>query len=514
MSESTQHHPRKRADKDSASLDTATEQSLEPAINEESATEMPQRNQPVKPDFVYDPVHDKRHNLNRFTREKPKKPWWKKFLLGILVVTLISGAWFGFFALRNITKIAPNFFKFQQKLKGEDEGRVNILLLGIGDPGHDGAGLSDTNILVSVDTRDKKVALTSIPRDTRVKIPGYGSAKINNAHAYGDVALAQQTVGNFLDVPIQYYIRTDFTGLKQAVDAVGGIEIDNKEYLSDSEYPCDNNQWRSCGFTLKPGKYKADGTLALKYARCRKGTCGDDFGRAARQQEVLSAIRTQATSLGTILNPTKLTSLISAAGDNVKTDMSVGEILRLNDLTKDIPNDQFINVVLSIKENGFLKSSPDGTSDLVPIDSTLSTLQAFEDNIFTWGPIWKENPKITIQNGTAITGVGGKLQAKFEKDKYPITISQVMNAVKKDYAATQLYDMSMSSPSPTPKISSNTPSRESKPNSRSYLESVLKVSAAAPPTGVTTTDDFVIIIGSDYANYLTIPSTSSNANTR
>ena len=92
MSESPKHHPHRRANTESASRDDATEHPPESVINEESATEMPQRNQPVKPDFVYDPVHDKRHNLNRFTRDKPKKPWWKKLLLGILVVTIISGA--------------------------------------------------------------------------------------------------------------------------------------------------------------------------------------------------------------------------------------------------------------------------------------------------------------------------------------------------------------------------------------------------------------------------------------
>lgn len=473
---------------------------------EDSLSMQKRKQQEVSPDFVYDPIRDKRHDLKGFGPKKEKRSWWKKLLLGLLVVGIVVGAWFAFFTLRNVIKIAPNFFKLTQKLKGEDEGRVNILLLGIGDPGHDGEGLSDTNILVSVDTNNKKVALTSIPRDTRVKIPGYGYSKINNAHAYGDISLAQQTVGTFLDEPIHYYVRTDFTGLKQAVDAVGGIDITNKDYLSDSEYPCDNNQWRSCGFTLKPGTYHADGSLALKYARCRKGTCGDDFGRAARQQEVLSALRAKATSVGTILDPTKLTSLITAAGDNVKTDMSVGEIMRLNDLTKDIPNDQFINVVFSLKENGFLKSSPDGTSDLVPIDSTLATIQAFENNIFAWGPIWKEDPSILIENGTTVAGIGGKLESKFRQDKYPITISQVINALKKDYTTTQLYDMSMAATSPSPKSTTSTATLESKPNTRGYLEGLLKVKATAPPAGIVSNDDFVIIIGSDYGNYLQVAS--------
>ncbi|MEI7818674.1 MAG: LCP family protein [bacterium] len=500
----------------SAAFQLIDELAADQKSDEEPNQIMPQ-NQSPQPDFVYDPLHDKRHNLNKFKPPRKKRPWWKKLLMGLALIAVAIGVWFAFFTVKNIIKVAPNFFKFDQKLKGEDVGRVNILLLGVGDPGHDGEGLSDTNILLSVNTRNNKVALTSIPRDTRVKIPGYGFSKINAANAYGDVPLAKQVVEDFLGQPINYYVKTNFTGLKQAVDSVGGIQIVNKDYLSDSEFPCDKNQWKSCGFTLKPGTYQADGSLALKYARCRKGTCGDDFGRAARQQEVISSIRSKALSAGTILNPAKLTSLIQTAGDNVKTDMSVGELLRLNDITKDVPSDQVVNAVLSISPNGFLKSAPDGTSDLVPIDNTLVAIHAFVDNIFTFGPIWKENATIAIQNGTATTGIGGKLELKINKDKYPITIASVSNALKKDYQTTQLIDYTLPPTSPSPssstkKSSTPTDSPTNKLNTRSYLEGLLKVKASPPVSGAYSPTDFVIIIGNDYTNYL--PATSVSPATR
>lgn len=458
------------------------------------ATEPPPMAKDKPPDFVYDPLTDKHRDLGRFApRHKKKRPIWKKVLIGLGILLLIGGLGYLAFTIKTITKIAPNFFKLDQKLKGEDEGRVNILLLGVGDPGHDAATLSDTNILVSVNTRDKKVALTSIPRDTRVKIPGYGYAKINSAHAYGDVPLAKETVAKFLDVPIHYYVRTDFTGLKQAVDAVGGIEIKNTDYLSDSEYPCDNNQWKSCGFNLKPGTYQADGKLALKYARCRKGTCGDDFGRAGRQQEVITATRSKALSAGTILNPAKMTALLSAAGDNVKTDLAVGEMLRLSDLTKDIPNDQIINVVLSIQNGGFLQMAPDGSSDIVPIDSTLGTIQNFEEGIFRLGPIWQEAPRLVIENGTKTVGIGGKLQAKIDKDKLPLTILNVMNAAKSDYEKTQIIDYTDGK----------------KSNTLRYLQDLLHITATKPEKAVKSpSQDFVIIVGSDYSTYLPTPTPS------
>lgn len=452
---------------------------------------------PVTPDFVYDPIKDKRHDLQKFgSPQKRRKPWWKKLLVGLLIVGVVVGIAFLAFTLRNVVKVAPNFFKLDQKLKGEDEGRVNILLLGIGDPGHDGENLADTNIVMSVNTKDKKVALISIPRDTRVKIPGHGNLKINNAHAYGDIPLAQRTAEDFLDIPIHYYVRANFTGLKEAVDAVGGIEVNNKQLLSDPEYPCDKNQWKSCGFKMQPGQQHVDGTTALKYARCRKGTCGDDFGRAARQQEVITAIRTKALSLNTILNPAKITGLIQTAGDNVKTDLSVGEMMRLNDLTKDVPNDQFINAVFSLEPNGFLKAAPDGSSDLVPVDSTLSSIQSFVKNIFTVGPLWTENSTIVIQNGTNVPGLGGKLETKINNAKTPLTIAAVANATKRDYTTTQIIDYTGGK----------------KNNTKSYLEGLLKVTATQPETAVKNPgQDFVIIIGTDYGNYLPTPSTSSSS---
>ncbi len=445
----------------------------------------------ARPDFLYDPLKDRgsRRGLSSIAG-KPKRTWWKRIIVVLVILLALGGLSFLAYTLRNVVKVAPNFFKFDQKLKGEDEGRVNILLLGVGDPGHDGAPLSDTNILVSINTRDHQVAMTSIPRDTRVKIPGYGSTKINNANAYGGVDLAKSTVEDFLGVPIQYYVKTDFTGLKQAVDAVGGVDVDNKTLLYDSEYPCDNNQWRSCGFKMQPGKQHLDGTTALKYARCRKGTCGDDFGRAARQQEVLTQIRTRAVSAGTILNPAKLAGLIQAAGDNINTDLSVGEMLRVNELTKDIPADQFTNFVLSMEDNGFLKAAPDGSSDLVPVDATLNDLHAFVKDIFRLGPIWKEDPTIVIQNGTATVGLGAKLEKKITNTGLPITIAEVTNALSRDHATTQILDYT----------------NGSKPKTKATLESALKVTAIVPENiPKAPAQDFIIIIGTDYDNYLPTP---------
>jgi LCP family protein required for cell wall assembly len=467
------------------------------------------------PAFTYDPLNPEENleELGGLTNsseaplppqgargKKPKKKfkdqkWWK-WLLGIgLLVGLLVFAFLSF----QVGKITTNPFSWG-KLKGEADGRVNILLLGVGDPGHAGEGLADTNMVISLNTKTDKVAMISLPRDLRVKVPGYGYQKINNAHAEGDIPLAVKTVEQTLDVPIHYYVRANFSGLEQAVDAVGGITIDVKEPLYDPEYPCDKNQYRSCGFSLKAGTTKMDGALALKYARCRKGTCGDDFGRAMRQQEVLQAIRAKAMSMETLSNPAKLNALLGSAANNIKTDLSINNIMRLSEFSKKFGDaNETINVVFSLKPNGFLKSS--GTSsDLLPVGGNFDAIQAFVANVFVVGPVWREEPTVIIQNGTTTPGVAKKLSDAIEDGKYSdlINILALTNATTKDYTTSQIIDYTGGK----------------KPATAKYLQSLVGVTPTAPAKTAngkpaTSVADFVIILGSDY-----ITKTSSTTTTK
>lgn len=267
-------------------------------------------------------------------------------------------------------------------LAADDNGRTNILVLGIGDPGHAGENLSDTIMVLSYDAHTKRVAQVSVPRDLRVPIPGYGSAKINQANADGGPALAEQTASNTLGIPINYYVKTDFTGLKQIVDAVGGIDVNVKDRLYDPEYPCDNDQYKVCGLDIEPGLQHMDGTKALEYVRCRKGTCGNDFGRAARQQEVLSLVRAKAVSWQVLVNPAKLIPIVTAVRDNVETDMGA---LQLGEFAKDwqdASKNQPVSLVLSTSPGGYLVSAG-SSSDLLPQGGDFSQIQAAVQGIFS-----------------------------------------------------------------------------------------------------------------------------------
>lgn len=434
---------------------------------------------------------------------------WRRVVAALLVLALIAGGVFGYRIYMASNKIfsgaaatAPALGDLT-KLKGEGDGRVNIALLGIGGGSHAGGTLSDTIMVASLDVKTKDVAIVSVPRDLYVKIPGYGSDKINSAHAYGEKykyaggggALAKKTLENNLGVPIHYYARIDFDGFKKAIDVVGGIEITNKETLIDAEYPCDNNQYRSCGYRLTPGTYKLNGTQALKYARCRKGTCGDDYGRAARQQEVLVALRKKALSLGTLSNPTKIAALIDVVGSNFKSDLSLDEIKKLVSIGKDIDTTKIMSKVLTnspndgtppLVENG----SIGGASVVVPTAGigNFTAIKAFMRSLFVDNYIKTENAKIEIQNGTTRAGLAASVSDTLRGYQYNIVA--ISTADSTDNSTTIIYDYS----------------KGTKPSTIKYLENRFKVKAtkATAPAAITGTDgvmvvpDVRIILGRNY----------------
>jgi LCP family protein required for cell wall assembly len=422
------------------------------------------------------------HNLPPRPPSKLKARIWKAFkILAALIVVAAIG--FGIYIASNLLKVSVNPFNFAQ-LKGESRGRVNIMMLGVGDPGHAGEALSDTDLLVSINTRSKQVAVISVPRDTRVSIPGYGYAKINQANSDGGVPLAKKVFEQTLGQPVDYYVKANFSGLKEVVDAVGGVDVNSPTALSDPEYPCDTNESRSCGFRLSAGPHHLDGTTALKYVRCRKGTCGDDFGRAARQQEVMQSIRDHASSAGTLANPVKLAQLAHAAGSNVQTDLSIGNVKRLVELTKGTAKSNIISVVFNLQPDGFLQTSGNG-SDLVPKGGSFSAIHAFVDNIFKVGPIWVEHPTVTLENGTTTAGIAGKFGDKLNSDGYDINVTAITNAITRDHATSQIIDYSGGKD----------------PHTLAYLESLLKVKATPPPTPLAyPPSDIVVILGGDYAS--------------
>jgi LCP family protein required for cell wall assembly len=311
---------------------------------------------------------------------RPHRNIWGR-LVGTVLLLMVLGAigYVGYIGY-NVAKISTKPLQLSG-LTTDPAGRVNILVLGIGDPGHEGGKLSDSMMVISVDTKTKKVAQISIPRDLQVKIPGYGYSKINAANAYGGTELAEQVVADTLGIPIHYYVQTDFTGLRQLVDSVGGIDVNVKDRLYDSEYPCDDNQYKSCGLDIEPGPQHMDGTLALQYARCRKGTCGNDFGRAERQQEVLNLVREKVVHWQVLVNPAKLTPVVLAVRSGLQTDMSAVQLLEFGKYWQDAQKNQPVSLVLSTASGGYLIDDP-SSSNLLPAGGDFSAIQERVQDIF------------------------------------------------------------------------------------------------------------------------------------
>lgn len=395
--------PRRRLDGPALDIKPVAPRSATPPAPPAPAPE-PVAEPTPEPALASQPATSKQPKRRRFfKRFRMRKPTLKQVGIAAGALVLATLLFFGiklFLATtkiitRNSTGGAPALAGNVDptKLKGEGDGRVNILLLGIGGPGHSGAYLSDTMMVVSIDPRTKDVAMISIPRDLYVPISGYGYGKINSANAYGEQTksgngpvLAKQTVQKVLDIPIHYYAQIDFQGFKKAVDAVGGIDINVTQALSDPSYPCDKNESLACGFNLKAGQTHMDGTLALKYARCRKGNCGNDFGRAQRQQEVLVALRQKALSLGTLANPAKIASLIDIVGDSARTDLQLSEMKKLADIAKDIDTSKIVNKVIDEEQTGLLKgvSDPVAGSILIPAagSGNFGKIQEFVHSVF------------------------------------------------------------------------------------------------------------------------------------
>jgi len=302
--------------------------------------------------------------------------WTGRFILLVVLAIIVYAG----YLVHSVAKISTQPVSFTG-LSADASGRTNVLILGVGDPGHAGQNLSDTIMVLSLNTKTQQVAQISVPRDLRVDIPGYGAAKINAANADGGPGLAEQTVSNTLGIPINYYVKTDFTGLSEIVDAVGGIDVDVQQELEDPEYPCANNQYKVCGLDIRPGLQHMNGALALEYVRCRKGTCGNDFGRAARQQVVLNLVRKKILTWQVLLDPTKLQKIVAAVRDNVQTDLGA---VQMAEFARDWEQSQSHNpvqLVFSTAPGGYLSPAA-GSTDLLPIGGNFSAIQQKVQHIF------------------------------------------------------------------------------------------------------------------------------------
>jgi LCP family protein required for cell wall assembly len=203
-----------------------------------------------------------------------------------------------------------------------------VLLLGSDDDGKNKAPLTQSMILVRVDPASKHVTMLSIPRDLWVPLSTGGSAKIDAAYAYGGAAAAIATVERNFHVHIDEYAWVGLTGLIKLIDLLGGVDVFVTNPVLDDFYPNDINVTYLYGYkrvAVLPGAQHLDGSNALQYVRSRHNDINGDFGRSARQQQVLLAIKAKASTL----NAADLPDIVNALSGKFKTSMGLDRVRSL-----------------------------------------------------------------------------------------------------------------------------------------------------------------------------------------
>ncbi|MCF8012309.1 MAG: LCP family protein [Clostridiales bacterium] len=207
--------------------------------------------------------------------------------------------------------------------KNSDIEGFSVLLMGTDDRENNTMSTrTDTMMLMNYNDQEDQISLLSIPRDTRVELPGHWTDKINAANVYGGPELAVKTVSNFLDMPIDNYILTNFYGFKDIVDALGGVKINVGQ---DMYRPGEEAYGGKFAINLEKGEQVLNGDKALEYVRYR-GYSNGDIGRTERQLKFLKALASKTMQAGTIM---KLPELISEINQNVQTNLGVAELLKL-----------------------------------------------------------------------------------------------------------------------------------------------------------------------------------------
>lgn len=263
----------------------------------------------------------------------------------------------------------------------DDPRRVSVLLLGIDQrAGEQGTFPTDTIMLFSIDPVGNTAAILSIPRDLWVEYPGLGRfGRINGANIVGDEisypggggpAYAVRTVEKELGLKIQYYVLINFEVFTALIDAIGPVEVCPPEPIDDDRYPDGSYGYITIHFDA--GCQELDAERLLQYARTRHQD--SDIGRAARQQEVILAVRKKVLSAGgvTSLLP-QAAALWESVQDNVRTNLTFEDMVRLALRAEQIPSPNIRQGQISFGEV-YESTTEDGEQVLIPIASDIRLL--------------------------------------------------------------------------------------------------------------------------------------------
>ena len=435
-------------------------------------------------------------------------------LIGLAAIIVITA---GFLVVKALTTTGKVFqgnplsiLTSKTRLQTDANGRTNIVIFGtegytMNESSWDGALLTDSIMVLSVDQDKHNAYMISLPRDLWVqhtcKTIGTTAGKLNETYfcAYTDnnnsenagAAALQKTAGNILGLDVQYYVHANWTALVKMVDAVGGVDV-----TIDSDNPsgiCDS----ATGVKYPNGSVHLDGEAALALARARGddvglykcggtasyGLAGGNFAREIYQQKILAALQAKALSAGTLANPATVNSLLDAIGDNLRTNFKTSEIQTLIDLAKNIKSDDIVSLPLVSRPN----NAPDlvttgmvgNASVVLPVAGQFdySDIQAYIAQNLSSDPLVKENALIDVLNGSGEVGLAQRKAADVKANGF--RVGQITNAPANITDAIQIYQIN-----------------SAKTATAKALQDKFGVQPIVGPlAGYTTNADFVIIFG-------------------
>lgn len=441
----------------------------------------------------------------------------KKLIKRILIVLAILLLALGIYVGVRVLIASGGVFKGDlfglvqnEPLKMDANGRSNILIFGTSEDSdaHNANGgqgapyLTDSMMILTVDQEKKDAYMISIPRDMYVDfgtacLGGY-SGRINEVYqCFSDFGKDEEAgtealrkkAGEVVGMDVQYTAQVNYTVLEDLVDAVGGISVviesDDPRGVYDPNF-----DWQ-CGFQCNLVKYpngptgNIDGEHALALARARNASGGyglgrGNFDREQYQQKILKAIREKAVSAGTLANVGKVTSLIDALGDNLRTNFETKEIRTLMGLGTDISTDNIISIDMAdVDPPVYEFVNIGGASMITPTSGNFdySSISQYIKRQISADPIVREDAKVGVYNGSGVAGAAQTVADELIAKNF--TVSDVGNAVVAEYPAIAIYDMT-----------------SAKPKSKQRLESIygVKATTGQPPVNVIGLD-FVVLVG-------------------
>jgi LCP family protein required for cell wall assembly len=473
-----------------------------------------------QPEFPkYRSAYQSNQSVEPVKRPKQRRKWSfkRKALTSAMLIMLIGfgiGAWYGSAIIGSLDKaFHGNVFSdvhalvSSTTLKGQNQGRVNILLAGdsADDPGHQGSDLTDSIMILSINTKNHTGFMLSVPRDLWVDIPGWGHEKINAAndiknfsapgYPSGGMGQLQQIVQTDLGIPIDYYALIDYSAFKESVDAVGGIKIDIQSPDPRGIYDAYTH------LKLPNGEVELNGQEALDLARARGddvsgdisyGLPNSDFDRTEHQRQMLVALAQKAENIGVLADPIKVSQLFNAFGSNINTNLNLQDMISLMKITKGMDISHLQSLTYSYGGSNSLLTdytSPDGQESLAPTEGVdnFGQLQQYYQQLTSNNPVVRESPTVVVLNGSTTDNLAHKEATMLSSEGFNV---EGVTDAENEYPSSMIVDLT----------------NGQKPASKQLLQTLLPKDTTTATTDTTPaeateaegyTSNFVVILGQD-----------------